>query len=166
MKSLQLFALAMFTCLTGFAQNEAPYLKHRSFPPVKLLMADSTTWFTKEDLPKKKQVMVMVFNPMCDHCQEVTQGIVKNIDLFKNIHIVMATSFYFDSLRVFSERYKLNEQKNIVIGYDPTFFMNTFYQLHNLPFLAFYNRKKELISVFEGSMPVGRIIKEFEEKRP
>jgi thiol-disulfide isomerase/thioredoxin len=166
MKRISILALGILISLSVSAQTDAPYLKHPTFPPVKLLMTDSTTWYTKADLPKKKPVMVMVFNPMCDHCQDVTQEIVKNIDLFKDIHIVMATSFYFDSLSVFSDRYRLNEHKNIVVGYDPTFFMNTFYQLHNLPFLAFYNRKKELISVFEGAMPVGGIIKEFVEKRP
>ena len=163
MKKICFVVLATVICSTIFAQNDAPYKSHPFFPPVKLLMADSSTWYTKADLPKKKPVMVMVFNPLCDHCQEVTEDLVKNMDLFKDIHIVMVTSFNYDSLRSFREKYKLNAHENIVVGYDPTFFLNTFYQLTNLPFLAFYNRWKELISVHEGSMPVGSIIKVFEQ---
>ena len=35
--------------------------------------------------------------------------------------------------------------------------------IRNLPFLAFYNRKKELISVFEGSLPMEKALLEFEK---
>jgi hypothetical protein len=35
--------------------------------------------------------------------------------------------------------------------------------IHNLPFHAFYNKKKELISAFEGSMSVEKILVELEK---
>ncbi len=64
-------------------------------------MPDSTSYFTKEDLPKKSAVMLMLFNPQCDHCQHETEEIIKNIDRFKNIQIVMTTSMPFDAMKEF-----------------------------------------------------------------
>ena len=49
----------------------------------------------------------MMFNPQCEHCQHETEELIKNIDKFKNIQIVMATSMPFDSMLVFRERYQL-----------------------------------------------------------
>jgi hypothetical protein len=74
----------------------------------------------------------------------------------------MVTSMPFDSMRVFREKYKLAAFDNIVVAQDPNYFLITYYMLHNLPFLAFYNRKKELISVFEGSLGIEEVLKRFE----
>lgn len=156
--------MLLVCCLTLHAQTDLPpYKKVPYFPPVKLLLADSATWYKKDDLPQKKPVMLFYFNPECDHCQKQIEEIIKNIDRFANIHIVMATSQHFDKMKVFIERYHLANHKNIVMGFDPDFFLMHFYQVHSFPYLAFYNKWKELISAFDGGLPVEKILKEFEQ---
>jgi thiol-disulfide isomerase/thioredoxin len=165
MKKCLLGILLTFTTLACFSQADsiiAPYKKFPFFPPVKLLLPDSISFYTKEDLPKKKPVMLMLFNPQCEHCRHETEELVKNIDRFKDIQVLMVTSMPFDSMRVFREKYKLAAFDNIVVAQDPNYFLITYYMLHNLPFLAFYNRKKELISVFEGSLGIEEVLKRFE----
>ena len=153
-----------FFCLAIHAQADIPpYKKVPFFPPVKLLLSDSISWYHKDDLPKKTPVMMLYFNPECDHCQKQIEEILKNIDKFKDIHIVMAASQHFDKMKAFIERYKLTDHKNIVMGFDPDFFLMHFYQVHNFPFLAFYNKWKELISVSDGGLMVDKILKEFEQ---
>jgi thioredoxin-related protein len=150
----------------GFTQVDsttAPYLRFPNFPPVKLLMPDSTSFFTKDELSKKSAVMLMLFNPECDHCQHETEEIIKNIDRFKNIQIVMATSMPFISMKEFMEKYKLAAYKNITVAQDTHYFLPSYYMIRNLPFLAFYNKKKELISVFEGSMPIEKALEELKK---
>jgi len=154
--------LLFLTCtISCFAQKDedAPYKKFKSLPPMDLLLPDSSH-FTKDDIPKKKAVMIMMFNPMCEHCKHETVDILKNIDKFENVQIVMATSMPFDSMTAFRSRFHLDQYPNITVVQDSKFFLITFYQLHNLPFLAFYNKKKEFISVFEGSMPIEQVIEE------
>lgn len=143
--------------------TKAPYLRFPNFPPVKLLLPDSTSYFTKNDLPKKSAVMMMLFNPQCEHCQNETEAITKNIDKFKGIQIVMATFMPFDSMMAFREKYKLAQFENITIAWDAHYFLPTYYMISNLPFLAFYNKKKELISVFEGSMSIENMLKELKK---
>ncbi len=161
------FALLLIA-ITVFGQNDTeqpPYKRYPTFPPVKLLLPDSLHYFTKQDLDKKKPVMLMVFNPQCEHCQHETEELVKHIDEFKkkDIQIVMSTSMPFDSMMNFRERYKLAEHKNIIVAQDANWFLPTFYMLNTLPFLAFYDKKKDLISVFQGSMPMEKILEVFKD---
>ena len=86
MIKIVLSVLSLFFISTAFAQADtvqAPYKKFPSFPPAKLLLPDSATYFTKADLDKKKPVMLMLFNPGCSHCQHETEELTKKMDDFK-----------------------------------------------------------------------------------
>ena len=107
--------------------------------------------------------MLMIFNPQCEHCQHETEQVIKNIDGFKDVQIVMATLMPYDSMMKFREKYNLAQYDNIIVGQDIQYFLPTFYMIEQLPFLAFYNKKKELISVFEGSMPVEKVLEELKK---
>ena len=164
MKRIFLLFAGVFSMIFAFCQadsTQAPYLRFPTYPPVKLLNTDSATYFTKNDLDKKSQVLLMVFNPTCEHCRHETQAILKNIDAFKDIQIVMATNMPFDSMMSFRRTYGLGQYKNIVVTQDVHYFLPTFYMMHNLPFLAFYDRHKKLISVFEGAMPIEKVLEQF-----
>lgn len=144
---------------TAQADSVQPaYKKFPTYPPVKLLLPDSSSFYTKTDLPKKLPVILMLFNPQCEHCQHETSELTKNIDKFKGLHIVMATFAPFDSMMKFRARYNLAAFDNIIVAQDTHYFLPSFYMIHNLPFHAFYNKKKELISAFEGSLPLERIL--------
>lgn len=108
--------------------------------------------------------MLMLFASNCDHCKHETEDLLRNIDKFKKkkIHIVMATPLPFDSMMVFRERFQLANYDNITVVHDNKIMLPTFYDLRNFPFLAFYNRKKELISVFSGSLSMEKVLEKFE----
>jgi len=132
---------------------QPPFKKFPFFPPVKLILPGNAE-FTKDDLPKKKPVMLMVFSPMCEHCQKETEEMIKNIEKFSKSIIVMATMMPYDSMMSFRDKYHLAGLANIIVGQDTRFFLPAFYMITNLPFLAFYDKKGKLISYFEGSMPI------------
>src|SRR6186997_2714763 len=120
-----LFLLLLLSGLqSAFAQNDsikAPYLRFPKFPPVNLVLPDSTQ-FNKELLDKKSAVMLMLFSPQCEHCQHETEELIKNIDRFKKIQVVMATMMPFDSMMVFRKKYGLAKYSNIIVGHDKSFF--------------------------------------------
>jgi thioredoxin-related protein len=164
MKRFTVAFIITLLCTTAFSQADTiqpPFKKFPTYPPVKLLLPDSSGYYAKENLPKKMPVMLMLFNPACDHCRQETEDLVKNIEKFKDIQIVMATNVPLKEIRTFIEEYKLAQYKNIVVTQDTHYFLISYYQLHNFPFLAFYNKKKELISVFQGSMPMEKVLKQF-----
>ena len=167
MKKLILVLAGLLLSALTFAQNDSTqpaYKRFPTFPPIKLLLPDSSSIYTKNDLPKKTPVILMIFNPGCEHCRHETEEILKNMESFKDIHIVMATNMPFDTMMSFRRTFQLEKYKNIVVGQDTHYFLPGFYMMHNLPFLAFYNRKKELISVFEGSLPIPSILEIFKDK--
>lgn len=163
-KYLLLFSL-LTIAVTGHSQYDsaAPYKKFPTFPPVKLLLADSTSSIIKNELPKKKPVMLMVFSPDCEHCQHETEDLVKRMDEFEKVTIVMATMRPYGDMMAFREKYGLAKYKNIIMGQDIAFFLAPFYSIENLPFLAFYDKKGNLISVFAGSMPMDKVLAELEK---
>jgi thioredoxin-related protein len=142
--------------------TQPPYKRFPTFPPATMLNVDSTTYFTKQDLPKKKPVMLMVFSPACEHCKHETEEIIKNMDQFKNIHIVMATTMPFDSMMSFRKRYGLAEYKNITVVQDNKYFLPVFYMMSNLPYIALYDKKGKLINTFEGSQKIETLLAAFQ----
>jgi thiol-disulfide isomerase/thioredoxin len=164
MKSMIALIFAVTTTFCLYGQNEIPpYKKVPYYPPVKLLLSDSVTVYQKDDLPKKTPVMLMYFNPKCEHCQQLASEIAANSEKFKNIQIVLATSSHFDSLEIFRKKYLPGEHKNIVVGFDPGFFLMSFFQVNRLPFIALYNQWKELIGGYDGGLPLNKILKAFEQ---
>ena len=163
MKRLFSLLAAGLICLTALAQadDRPPYKKIPYFPPVKLLLTDSSTVYQRDDLPNKTAVMLMYFHPKCEHCRQLASEIAANSEKFKNIHIVMATSMQFDSLASFRQKFLPGDHKNIVIAFDPDFFLMHYFQVNRMPFIALYNQRKELIGGYDGGLTVEKILKEF-----
>jgi thioredoxin-related protein len=164
MKKYFLVIILTYASVAAFCQTDStqpPYKRFPVLPPLKLYLIDSSSFFTKNDFKKKTDVLIMLFNPECDHCQHETEEIINHIDQFKNVQIVMATMMPFDAMKSFYQKYELSKYKNIVVGQDQNFFLIPFYSVSNLPFLAFYDKEGNLISVFEGSLPIEKILAEF-----
>lgn len=165
MKYLFLLLLSTFS-LAAWAQTntiELPYKRFPTLPAFKLLLADSTTKYTKYDVPRKKPVMLMVFSPDCNHCQHTAEELVKYKAELKNIHIIMATLRPLWEMNAFVEQYRLNELPNVVVGKDFEHLLPAFYGIHSIPYHAFYNKKGDLISGFEGSMTIAKILERIQQ---
>ena len=165
MKKYFIVVVLTFTSLIAYCQTDStqpPYKRFPVLPPLKLLLTDSS-YFTKNDFKKKTAVLIMLFDPGCDHCQHETEEIINHIDQFKKVQIVMVTMMPFDVMKTFYQQYQLSKYKNIVVGQEQNSLLISFYRVGNLPFLAFYDKKGNLISVFEGSMPIEKVWAEFEK---
>ena len=142
-----------------------PYKKYPTLPPLQLLLSDSITKYTKENIPNKKPVWIILFSPDCSHCQQTAEELVKYKKELKDLHIVMASMFSIKQIKDFEATYQLSQLSNLTIGKDIYFLIPPFYDVKSLPFMAFYNKKGNLISVFEGSMPVSKVIQLFKDHK-
>ena len=154
--------LFLLLCLSAasFAQVDSttpPYKKFPTLPPFQILLGDSSTIFTKKDLPDKKPVLLMLFSPECSHCQHEAEELTAHKDEIKN------TFHPLWQMKEFVSQYKLDALKNVVVGKDIYLVLPAFYSVHNLPFHAMYNKKGNLISVFEGSMEISKLLQAFGE---
>lgn len=161
-----LFLLGLvFTGIQSSAQADSTtptYKKFPTVPPLQLTLVDSTS-FSKEKLNKKKATMIMLFSPDCDHCKHETEELIKRMDEFRDVQIIMATPLPFDKMKEYYQHYGLAKYPNIKMGQDAKFMLPVFFNIKSFPFLAFYNKKQELISVFEGSMPMDQVLAELKK---
>jgi len=144
---------------------EAPYKKFPTIPPFHLLKVDSATYLTKDDIKKHRRTMVMFFSPDCDHCKRQTDSILAAMDKFKDIEIVMATYQPFSEMKEFNEHYHLADHPNIHIGRDEKFFLVPYYRIHNLPYLALYDKNGDLITTYEGTQKTSTLLNAFAQKK-
>ena len=164
MKKWMLLALAGCFSIPLLAQVDSttpPYKKFPTLPPLQILLGDSTTRFTKENLPAKKPVLLMLFSPECSHCQQEAEALRAHKEDIKNIQVVMVTFHPLWQMNEFVNNYKLNDLDNVVVGKDIHLILPSFYAIHNLPFHALYDKKGKLIDVFEGSMVITKMIEAF-----
>jgi thiol-disulfide isomerase/thioredoxin len=153
----------LFIALPGKSQQTQdapplPYLSDKTMPSFDIMEVDSTTIFNTKDIPGGKPVVLMYFSPDCEHCQHLTEELLKNIDSLKQMQLVMFTSLPFDKLKNFYTYYKLSEYKNITVGRDYEFFFSRHFGSQYVPYLAIYDRRKKLVKVFDGGTKVSTLI--------
>ena len=157
----------LFCCISSSAvtqtQPDPPYKRFPTVPPLKLLLTDSSTIFTEKDLKKNTPLFVILFSPDCEHCQKETEELIDKIDSFKNIQIVMATFMPVDKMKTFYNNYKLDRFSNIIVGYDIQHILPTYYRISYTPFLAFYDKKGNLIEGIQGALPLSKVLEYFKE---
>lgn len=165
MKKLVFSLLICFGALAANAQQDstlAPYKRFPTVPPFDVLLSDSTTRYKKDDIEKKTPLLLIIFSPDCEHCQHETEALIKHIDELKKVQILMVTMLPFEKLKDFYVKYDLQRFSNIKVGKDMKYMLPTFFQVHNLPYLAFYDKKGKLITTFEGGMKIEDVIKTFD----
>jgi len=105
----------------------------------------------------------MIFSPDCSHCQHETEEMIAHMDELKDVQIVMITFQPLWMMKDFISTYGLTKYSNIVIGKDVYYIMPGFFDIHNIPYLAMYNKNGNLIKGFEGSLPVQKVIEILKE---
>ena len=169
MKAVFIFCLA-FQSLAAFGQRDSttplapPYQRFPVVPPLQLLLADSVTKYTKENLPKGKPVLIMLFSPDCEHCQHEAEMFFAGRELLKKIQIVMITTYPIYRMKDFASRYSLDSLENVVVAKDPHYFLLPFYDVRNFPFLALYDKKGKFVRTFDGSATVEKLLDAFNLK--
>jgi len=150
---------------TDPANAQAPYLRFPTLPPFHLLKLDSITYLTKEDVKKNRKTIIMYFSPDCEHCKHEIESFLADWDKFKDIEIVMATYQPFGEMKEFNTHYRIYEHPNIKMGRDEKFFLPPFFKIKNLPYLALYDKKGNLITTFEGAQKIDTLLNAFNEKK-
>ena len=150
----------------GFAQTDTlapPFKRFPFLPPLQILLSDSTK-YTKDDLPKNRQLLVVLFSPDCEHCQHEAEMLYAGREMLEKIQIVMVTTYPIYRMKEFAENYGLSNMKNVVVAKDPSYLLIPFYDVRSFPFMAFYDKKGKLIDTFQGTANVEKVLEKFKGK--
>ena len=133
--------LFFYTAAGAQTASEPAYKRIPTIPPFTLVLAVDSTVFTKNNLRKKKSVILMVFSPDCDHCIHATEDLISNIKSFKNTEVVLASSLSYESVKKFYNELHLSIYKNIHVGFDSKRFLSSFYEVRSFPSIFLYSKK-------------------------
>ncbi|MGN6567748.1 MAG: hypothetical protein ACTHJ0_07340 [Flavipsychrobacter sp.] len=148
--------LASFSC---FAQKNVSKKNYKTIgsklPPLKVVTLDEKT-ITNKDVNNHANLLVMLFNPVCEHCQYETELLEQNIKLFIKSKLLMVTAANMKSeLSSFEHNsHTGNYMNTILIGLDSNGTIDKTFLYNSLPQINIYNRKRRLIKVFSGDTPI------------
>ena len=68
-------------------------------------------------------------------------------------------------MKQFYNYYRIADHPNIKMGRDEKYVLQPFYRIRNLPYLALYDSKGNLITTFEGNQKMDKILAAFDIKK-
>jgi cytochrome oxidase Cu insertion factor (SCO1/SenC/PrrC family) len=163
--------ICLLLCLCGsgaFAQERKlnardsmqlpAYERFPTLPPFNILLQDSTTIFNTYNIKEGKPTVLFFFSPDCEHCQMVTDSLVKYMPQMKAADFYMFTFMPLTELRPFAEKKHLNDLKNVVVGKDYEFFFPMYYKATTVPWLVVYDRHKHLVKAWNGGVKMPELV--------
>lgn len=145
-------------CSNAQPQDENGLNKIQQTPIFSIISVPDSTAFTNDQLPKGKPLVLIFFNPDCEHCQKETKELLAYKDELKDIPIVMASSLPYKLVKEFYAGYNIASMPNITMGQDANFVLGRKYQPSRYPAIFVYDAKGRLAKVFAGGGEVPAII--------
>lgn len=137
----------------------APYYQNLGYPNIKLRLPDSTTIYTKENLPKDKTIVIIFFSPECEHCQAEATAMMGKKDSLQNIFMVWNANMVddFGHVKEFYYKYGLDKYNNVVLGKEVDYYLPLHFRIENTPYAAVYKNGK-LFAEFRNSLSLENLI--------
>jgi hypothetical protein len=152
MKHFFILAFSLAALLSLQAQS-VPKPAKKGIPPFSIQMANGQ-YLKSTDLRKDQPLMIIYFDPTCEHCHVFINELLKQIDLFKDVQIVMITYVPLDQLKSYMAGSELNKQPCIKAGTEgTTFVVRYFYDIRQFPYVALHKKDGTLISTYESKVP-------------
>lgn len=126
-------------------------------PDFNILLTDSATVFNTAKVPVGKPIVFIFFGADCEHCQEQTNELLKNIDALNMVMFYFVSIDPIDKIKIFQEHYKLERYPNILIGRDYAFSFPKFFEVNTTPFTAIYDKHQKLKVIIKGEAEVSKI---------
>lgn len=143
MKTTKSFLIGVLICLLGVVLTSSEAIS-QNLPPFKMYRSDKTI-FSVAELPKTKPIVLIYFDPDCEHCQKLMKELFQKIDAFKKAEIIMVTFKSMEEVAAFEKQNNTSKHSNIVVGTEGTgFYLRNYYGLVTMPFTALYDKNGTL----------------------
>lgn len=166
LKKLWLMLPVCIACITmhAFAQT-AGVKPPGDIPPFRMLQGNGAM-FSASDLQPNKPVIIIYFQPNCEHCQALMNDLFKKIVEFNGTQLVMVTYVRPNEMAAFQQSYHTDKYPNIKVGTEGNaFFLRQYYHIMNTPFTALYDRHGKLVCSYANQTPVDALVAQVKKLR-
>jgi len=158
MNRFRLYLTASISCF-AFILFFPSRMNSQTIPPFKMTLSNNKI-FNAADLPKGKPLVLIYFDPDCDHCQKLMADLFKKINNFKKVEMVLITFKSVTEVAAFEKKYTTSNYANMKVGTEGTlFYLKNYYKLVKMPFTALYDSKGNYSYSYRDETPVDDLIK-------
>ena len=144
---------------TAAAADEHKSKKHKKRHRGDVMPKDST-YLTEQDFDNGYNYMVMLFNPTCGHCQEMTKVMEKNLTVFNKTNLIfIATPMMRQYLPDFVTSLHTSDYPSFHIGMDSSGFVDNLFLYTMLPQINIYDADRKLVKIFTGDVSIDSLKK-------
>ncbi len=114
----------------------------------------NTKMYTEQHFDNKANLIVMMFNPTCGHCEDQADRFIKSIDLFKNSKLIFMANLGMKSyLPAFAANHHTAQYPNVItLGVDSTDFIKNTFLYQALPQINIYSADRKLLKTYTGNV--------------
>jgi peroxiredoxin len=105
------------------------------------------------------RVILIFYNPGCDHCQREAEDIRKNLSLFADYSLYFIAASPVETIKQFAKDYDLATQSNVVFAQAEVLEVMKAMGPMGTPALFIYSEDKQLVKKFDGETKVEEMAK-------
>jgi len=140
-----------FVTLTALSYGQTE--QDKSIPFFDIIQADGSH-LRATDLTQGQPVVIVYFDPDCEHCVTFINQLTRESEAFHNIQVVLITYVPQRRLRSFVAESGLNNYPGIRTGTEGNkFTVRYHYDVIQFPYVALHDSNGKLIATFESDVP-------------
>jgi len=113
---------------------------------------------TNSDISKKRKTIIMIYNPLCEHCEDETVLIGQNIQKFDNTDfILLAAPNMTGQYSYFENTVHVSKYPQLVQAADSSGFIEKVYTYESLPQINIYDKHHKLMKIFTGDVAIDSV---------
>lgn len=165
-----LISVASFTFGRKAFKNDTPFFDQQnvadtgnyrgfgaSMPKIYFVRKDGKK-ITNSDISKKRKTIIMIYNPLCEHCEDETSLIEKNISKFdKTDFILLAAPNMAMQYEYFENAVHVSKYPQLVQAVDSSGFIEKVYTYEVLPQINIYDKHQKLVKIFTGDVAIDSV---------
>ncbi len=154
-----LISVGLFTCSPkkNVEKPVAPDPSSTDIPALIVTKLDGTPLSAKSLVGHK--TILILFQPDCDHCQAEAKQISERLTAFENYTIYFISAAEPETVKKFSEDYKLNREQNIIFATTEVQGIIDSFGPIPAPSVYIYSAEGRLVRKFNGQTELETIVK-------
>lgn len=163
MKQFSLFFIIVFLAGCFGAEPQKTGKEGKPLPEFSILLTDSITLIHSQNFSTNKPFALLYFSPHCPFCKAQTKKIIEDKEMLQGIHFYFISNFPLSEVKTYIKEFQLDKQPNITVALDSANFVNDYFEVPGLPFIAVYGKNKKLNQAFLGQTYIRQLKKAAEE---